>query len=266
MVASSQIRQSDTALGWWSADGVAPVSGETALADALHDLKSPFFLVTQDDGTVAVAHGGVARMGVEEPSSDGYRIVGYAPGCEVANLGDRSFCADHGIRYPLLSGAMANGIGSTEIVSAMGQAGMLGFFGAAGLPLRVVEAAIERLQQLPDHVPYGFNLIHSPNEPNLEAGVVDLYLARGIHLVEASAYLDLTLPIVRFRVQGIHRDGSGAIVTPNRIVAKASRVEVASRFFSSPPQALLKQLVEAGEIQKWHFGHGAHARSRRVSR
>ena len=47
--------------------------------------------------------------------------------------------------------------------------------------------------------PYGFNLIHSPNEPDLENAVVDLYLRRGVRLVEASAYLDLTLPVVRYR-------------------------------------------------------------------
>ena len=32
-----------------------------------------------------------------------------------------------------MSGAMANGIGSVEIVEAMGRGGMLGIFGAAGL-------------------------------------------------------------------------------------------------------------------------------------
>ena len=47
----------------------------------------------------------------------------------------QSFVADHRLRYPCMSGAMANGIGSVEIVEAMGRRGFLGVFGAAGLPL-----------------------------------------------------------------------------------------------------------------------------------
>jgi PfaD family protein len=144
---------------------------------------------------------------------------------------------------------MANGIGSAEIVEAMGRAGMLGIFGAAGLPLAAVDAAIDRLgRTLGPSVPHGFNLIHSPNEPDLEAAVVALYLRRGVRLVEASAYLDLTLLVVRYRVHGIHRHGSGRIVAPNRIIAKVSRVEVASKFLAPPPAKYLRALVASGEI------------------
>jgi PfaD family protein len=92
------------------------------------------------------------------------------------------------------------------------------------------------------------NLIHSPGEPALEAGVVDLYLRRRVRLVEASAFLNLTLPVVRYRVTGIERDGSGRIIAPNRIIAKVSRVEVASKFMAPPPAGLLRELVAAGEL------------------
>ena len=89
----------------------------------------------------------------------------------MENLGDASFTADHGLRYPCMSGAMANGIGSVEIVEAMGRAGFLGVFGAAGLPPAVVEQAIDRLQRdLGDSTPYAMNLIHSPGEPGAGGG------------------------------------------------------------------------------------------------
>ncbi len=97
-------------------------------------------------------------------------------------------------------------------------------------------------------MPYGFNLIHSPNEPDLEQAVVDLYLRRNVHLVEASAYLDLTLPIVQFRVHGIRRDPHGRVFTPNKVIAKVSRVEVAGKFMSPPPPPMLRILLERGEI------------------
>jgi trans-AT polyketide synthase/acyltransferase/oxidoreductase domain-containing protein len=174
----------------------------------------------------------------------------YAPACRLEDLGDPTFCADHRIRYPYLAGAMANGIGSTDIVEAMGRAGMLGFFGAAGLPVATVEAAIDRVQraQAGQDFPYGFNLIHSPGEPALERAVVDLYLRRGVRLVEASAFLDLTLPVVRYRVHSIHRDPSGKIVAPNRVIVKVSRVEVASKFLAPPPERMLQELVRQGDI------------------
>ncbi|MEO8143143.1 MAG: PfaD family polyunsaturated fatty acid/polyketide biosynthesis protein [Betaproteobacteria bacterium] len=170
------------------------------------------------------------------------------PALKPENLGDASFRRDHRLRYAYVAGAMANGIASTRLVAEMARAGMLAFFGAAGLDLERIEAAIDALAREIPGAPYGFNLIHSPNEPDLEAELVSLYLRRGIRLVEASAYLRLTLPVVRYRVSGIARDAEGRIVTPNRIIAKVSRVEVATQFFSPPPQEFLDELVRVKEI------------------
>ncbi len=182
----------------------------------------------------------------------------YAPACRLQDLGDPTFCADHRIRYPYLAGAMANGIGSTDIVEAMGRAGMLAFFGAAGLPVQTVEAALDRIQKNLGETPYGFNLIHSPGEPSLERAVVDLYLRRGVRLVEASAFLDLTLPVVRYRLHGIRRDPAGKIVTPNRVIVKVSRVEVASKFLAPPPERMLQELIRQGHLTPDQAALAAH--------
>jgi len=171
------------------------------------------------------------------------------PACRLEDMGDAHFRADHGLRYPCMSGAMANGIGSVEIVEAMGRHGFLGVFGSAGLSVAAVEQALERIQgRLGDSIPYGMNLIHSPGEPELESAVVDLYLRRRVRLVEASAFLNLTLPVVRYRVAGLSRDASGRIVASNRIIAKVSRVEVASKFMAPPPARFLRELAGTGEI------------------
>ncbi|WP_435019718.1 PfaD family polyunsaturated fatty acid/polyketide biosynthesis protein [Tundrisphaera sp. TA3] len=192
------------------------------------------------------------------PPAPSAEAVGYLPAVRPDAMGDASFREEHGLRYSYYSGAMANGIGSAEIVEAMAGAGMLGIFGAAGLPLAKVEAAIDRLQRsLGDRGPHGFNLIHSPNEPALESAVVDLYLRRGVRMVEASAYLDLTLPVVRYRVKGIHRDEAGRVVAPNRVIGKVSRVEVATKFLSPPPERFLRELVAAGEITEEQAGLAA---------
>src|SRR5208337_3626307 len=90
-----------------------------------------------------------------------------------------------------------------------------------------------------------------------EAAIVDLYLRRGIRLVEASAFLNLTLPLVRYRVTGIRRDSHGKIVAPNQIIAKISRVEVASKFLAPPPERMLRELLLRGEISPEQAGWAA---------
>ncbi|MBV8611351.1 MAG: PfaD family polyunsaturated fatty acid/polyketide biosynthesis protein [Singulisphaera sp.] len=220
---------------------LVPIASEDTLERALGRVHDPF-LVVERPGGYELAEWDPAALATD-------RVAGYVPPCRLEHLGDRSFRAEHRVRFPYISGAMANGIASCEIVEAMGRAGLLGIFGAAGMAPSAVEAAIERLGRTlgPSHA-YGFNLIHSPNEPELEAAVVALYLRRGVRLVEASAYLDLTLPVVRYRVLGISRDASGRVVPANRIIAKVSRFEVASKFFAPPPAKCLRALVDSGEI------------------
>jgi PfaD family protein len=214
-----------------------------ALEQALGNILQPLSLRTRRDPD------GVCTALASEPGNghDDAETV-FVPACRLEHLGDPGFCADHRIRYPYLAGAMANGIGSADVVEAMSRAGMLGFFGAAGLAPATVEANIDRISRNLGEAPFGFNLIHSPNEPDLEAAVADLYLRKGVRLVEASAYLDLTLPIVRYRLHGIRRNGDGDIVTTNRVIAKVSRVEVASKFLSPAPAAMVRELVSRGEL------------------
>ncbi|MCP4108155.1 MAG: PfaD family polyunsaturated fatty acid/polyketide biosynthesis protein [Desulfobacteraceae bacterium] len=202
------------------------------------------------DGQIAAAQNGTILIGdphfslpTSHFSLKKYPLCAYAPLLHPDNLGDPLFKKTYNLRYAYVAGAMANGITSAEMVEEAGRAGMMGFFGAAGLSPDKVEAAVHRLQQSMNNLPFGFNLIHSPNEPELEAAVVNLYLSKGVRLVSASAYMDVTVPLVYYRVKGIYRDSSGNIVCPNKVIAKVSRVEVASKFFSPPPEKFLRQLI-----------------------
>ncbi len=230
-------------LGYWRANGRGLANDPCSWADAVADIGSPLF-VLDHDGETALGHGG----SLDGNSHDAYPAWAYAGPCLPESLGDASFIADCGLRYAYVAGAMANGIASEDVVIAMGRAGMLSFFGAAGLPPRRVEQAIDTIQRALPHGPYGFNLIHSPNEASIEAEVADLYIRRGIRLVEASAYLRLTLPIVKYRLHGIHRSADGRVETLNRVIAKISRVEVAEQFFSPAPEKLVQQLVDSGDL------------------
>ena len=235
--------------GWWHPGTLQPSEGEAALRLAITNLGERVVLV-EKSGSLAAASGGTLDFDSAGAPADAYPLRAYAPALLPENLGDPGFRQDHGLRYGYVAGAMANGIASTRLVAAMGGAGMLGFFGAAGLSLARVEEAIDELTRASGGTPFGFNLIHSPNEPDLENALVSLYLRRGIRLVEASAYLRLTLPVVRYRVAGIRLDDTGRVVTPNHIIAKVSRVEVATQFFSPPPEEMLQELVRSGEITR----------------
>nr|WP_224982324.1 PfaD family polyunsaturated fatty acid/polyketide biosynthesis protein [Geomonas agri] len=219
-----------------------------SLRDALRAVRHPLYLV-QRDGALVPELGGSGSVN---------SCVGYAPACLPENLGDPSFCREIGIRFPYLGGSMAKGISSAAMAEELGRAGMLGFFGAAGLPISTVSDTADRLKQSLGDIPYGFNLIHSPHEPELEKELAELYIRKDVRIIEASAFLALTLPLVRYRLHGIKRAADGSIVTPNRIIAKVSREELAAKFFAPAPEKLLRALVENGSITAEQAELAAH--------
>lgn len=230
----------------WRGEPEQLLSGTEGLSNGLKSMERCFFVLRNKKNEVALAEVGSGELlpGAE----DEWSFAGYLPALLPSQLGDPTFCRDHKVALPYVVGAMANGITSVELVEAASAAGGLGMFGAAGLPLEVVEKALDRLQESLGEAAFGSNLIHSPNEPDLEEGIVDLYLRKGLRRVSASAYLGLTLPILKYRYSGIHRDAEGKIVVPQQVLAKISRVEVADKFLSPPPEKMLKALVERGDL------------------
>ena len=97
--------------------------------------------------------------------------------CRARQLGDRGFRETYGVEYCYYAGAMAMGIASEEMVIALGRAGFMGSFGAAGLLPPRVKTAVETIRKALPHGPYAFNLIYSPGDPLLEKECVDLYLS-----------------------------------------------------------------------------------------
>ncbi len=240
----------ETIRGWWTGNGAEPDTADGALADWLKRVRSPIYLL-QIHGRLGVSRSGKICIGRGKmDQEEGYPLLAYAPALPPEDLGDPVFKETYGLRYSYVAGAMANGITSVDMVSAMGKAGMIGFFGAAGLHPDEVEDAMDRLQRSLGDIPFGSNLIYSPNDPELEAETVRRYLNRKVRNISASAYLDLSLPLVLYRVKGIHQESGGNIVCPNRVVAKVSRVEVARRFLSPPPEKMLNRLLEQNLISR----------------
>jgi PfaD family protein len=234
------------ALGHWLPEGAPPDPAPEAIRAAVGDLRAPVVLVRHRAG-VAVVHGGIVALGPKRVK-DAEEVVAYLPPLPAESLGDPNFRAEHGVRFAYMTGAMANGIASVEVVEAAARAGALGSFGAAGQSLERIAAAVDRLNAHLNGAPFCVNLIHSPNEPTHEMATAELLLKRGVGLVEASAYLDLTPAIVRYRVAGFKGGAAGLVVPLNRVIAKVSRVEVATKFLSPPPERIVKELVAAGHV------------------
>ena len=214
---------------------------EQDLKTRLLDLNSPLFFSGDGETLALGASTGLAKKTGEE-------LLAHVDALPYTALGDDAFKKAHGTEYAYYAGAMANGIASEELVIALGKAGFLCSFGAAGLVKSRVEEAIQTIQKELPNGPYAFNLIHSPNEPALEKGNVDLFLKYGVKTVEASAYMALTEHIVHYRVAGLEKGSKGEVIKHNRVIAKVSRMEVATRFMEPAPQKILDKLLGLGLI------------------
>jgi PfaD family protein len=111
-----------------------------------------------------------------------------------------------------------------------------------------VEAAVAGLAASLEGRAFGSCLIHTPQDPAWEERVVGIYLERGVTLVEASAFLQISPDLVRYRLTGLSETPDGQISCRNRVMAKVSRVELAKRFFSPPPPKVVNALLEKGLV------------------
>ncbi len=244
----------------WTAGAQAPAFDRRSLGRAVAEFRAPVHILRESaDGRVGLGFAGEVVPTRLLNGHSAYPLLATLPGLFPEWLGDRSFNETHGVRFPYVTGAMANGIATTDLVIEVARAGMIGFFGAAGLSFSRVEEALGRLEAAlgGTGLAWGMNLIHSPNEPALAEAVADLYLRRGVTHVSAAAYLALTPAIVRYAAAGLSTDSAGAIRRSTHVFAKISRPETARHFLSPAPAAMLDALVAQGKLTA---GQGALAR------
>lgn len=242
----------------WVPGADAPAFGARELLTAIAAVRQPVHLVRDEaQGRVGVGLGG-EMVPASRPAAGALPLLATLPALYPEWLGDRSFCEVHRVRFPYVAGEMANGIATTRMVIAAARAGMLGFFGAAGLGFERVERALDELDAaLGDALPWGVNLIHSPNEPALEDRVADLLIRRGVARVSASAFMALTPAVVRYAASGLSLDGAGRVVRTRHVFAKVSRAEVARRFMGPAPEEMLRGLVGRGLLTEAEAGLAA---------
>ncbi|RUR74615.1 PfaD family polyunsaturated fatty acid/polyketide biosynthesis protein [Chlorogloeopsis fritschii PCC 9212] len=218
------------------------------IKDKLLALDKPCYIV-RVDGRIGISHDGYLSP-AENGKTGQAELLMAVPPISLQQLGDPNFLSFHNVKYAYTTGAMAGAIASEEMVIALGKERILASFGAGGLTPNRLEAAIHRIQEALPQEPYAFNLIHSPNEPAIERGAVDLYLRYGVRTIEASAFLDLTPNIVYYRAAGLGVNSANEIEIKNKVIAKISRREVATKFMQPAPVKMLRELVAQGLISE----------------
>jgi trans-AT polyketide synthase, acyltransferase and oxidoreductase domains len=234
---------------YWQSKTYTPAFSQNDILKILERIRESLYLVQDPtSGSFGLCLQGEITQNKDQNESS-WPIIAILPPLYPEWLGDRSFGEVHRVRFPYVTGAMANGIATTQLVIAMAKSGCLGFFGAAGLSIQRVERAVKELnRELGNQYSWGCNLIHSPQEPALEEAIADLYIQNGVRRVSAAAYMALTPAVVRFALTGIKVDEKGHIHRSNHLFAKISRPEVARRFLEPAPKSILDKLVMAGQL------------------
>lgn len=226
-----------------------PMDNAIALKNKILQISTPAYII-EANGQLSFSTKEETLLSSPEKNISSPGKIAFLPAIGLENLGDKTFKQRHGLTYPYIAGAMANGISSAQMVKTMAENGMVGFLGAGGLSLEKIEENIIELKNSLKEKPFGFNLIHSLGDPDHEMATVELYLKHQIRLISAAAFMRMTLPLVYYRVKGIFRDKTQEIIIPNRIIAKVSRIEIARQFFAPPPEKLVNQLLTSGLISR----------------
>src|SRR6187200_1154117 len=130
---------------WIPAENDVPESGAAGVLAALERCHEPVWVVggvDVDPSRLGVAFGGHVSAS-QMPGS--YPLHALLPPVHAEWLGDRTFCEEHGTRFAYVTGAMATGIASVELVCAASCAGFLAFYGAGGLSLERVERDLDTI-------------------------------------------------------------------------------------------------------------------------
>ncbi|MCP4385989.1 MAG: PfaD family polyunsaturated fatty acid/polyketide biosynthesis protein [Hyphomicrobiales bacterium] len=235
-------------------------AGEAPAAEGSHqadnnvlDVRVPVAVYASSAGrhAVGLVHQTSPELSRSVPGGGdgGSSLVAVLPPIYPEWLGTRRFTTHHNCRFPYVVGAMAKGITTAPMVSEAASHGLMGFFGAAGLRPPVVADAINEIRaNITGDAPWGSNLIHSPNRPEREREMVDLYLEQSVARVSASAFMDLSPEIVRYSAHGLTVVSSGNVDRTTHVFAKISRPEVAGKFMAPPSADLLRELAAAGRI------------------
>jgi len=172
----------------------------------------------------------------------------YVPIITAKVLGSETFRNDYKTKYAYYAGSMAKEISSEEMVIALGKAGYMGAYGSGGVELSKVEQVIDNIKRELPEGPYLINLLHSQNNQAREEALISLFLKKGVRAIEASAFIEISPAIIRYRLAGLKKCDRLGVYSENRVIAKVSREEIAKKFMSPADPKIVTQLLSEGMI------------------
>jgi len=164
------------------------------------------------------------------------------------DLGQATFRNRFGVSEAIVVGGMGYGVGGPVLVEQMARAGFLAFLGADGLSETEVRGHIGTLCDRLGSAAFGVNVRGGAGRDSAVEARLDLLATLGVDCVEIGGFYQIERALVRYRLAGVSRGGEGAVVAPNRILAKVTRPETAEAFLSPPPPDLVAALLKDGRI------------------
>ena len=101
-----------------------------AIRAALRDIDHPLYAIEQE-GKIGLISATCDEATFRQQA--GSHFITGIPALPIEDLGDTGFKKAYQVKCAYYAGSMANGIASVDLVIALGKAGLLGSFGAAGL-------------------------------------------------------------------------------------------------------------------------------------
>lgn len=207
------------------------------------------FLIVKSNGKIGILNKNLDNFDKDLIDNNGsIECIGYLPNILKNDFGNENFIRDYSVKYAYMGGSMANEISSPEMVIAFTNHGLLCSLGTGGVSLEKIESDILEIKKNVGDKSFCCNILNAPQEPEKEQKLIDLYLKCNINIIEASAFINLSLPLVYYRLNGLKKDIKGNIVVPHHIIAKISRDKIAKKFMEPAPEKLVKKLLELGKI------------------
>lgn len=174
--------------------------------------------------------------------------------CEIIkpeDLGSDNYKKSYKVKYAYAAGGMSKGISSSKMVVALAKSRMMSYFGSAGLSYKKIKQELSKIkEQLGADYSFGVNVVYNIYNPENDLRVINLCLDQGICFIEASAYMQITKSLVKFRLSGLKRIDEDSFISGTRIQVKISRPEIAETFLKPAPPEIVKELLESGEISQ----------------
>jgi len=199
------------------------------------------------DGEKKVAVSGSLSL---EKDADSAQVVYILKIPSMYNLGDKSFKDEYNTRCSYYAGGMAHGISSANLVIALGKNGFMGSYGSGGMSLDDVKRDIDNIKKELPMGPFIVNFLHIPNNDKIEFDFVNALIEKGIKVIEASAFIDLSPALLYYRISGLSKSNDGKIGSERKIIAKISREEIAIKFMSPPDLSTVNMLLKNNLITR----------------